>query len=72
MGQAGEGEEKEKHDDNLQLPVAFPGSPGGQGGAGGGGLFSITGAPFVDAALTTLIGLSIGMYHAHSELYVRI
>jgi hypothetical protein len=43
----------------LTLPVAFPGSPGGTGGAGGGGLFQITRNPMFDAALTTIIGLSL-------------
>lgn len=52
--------DKDKHYDNLQLPVSFPGSPGGQGGAGGGGLFRLTKSPLFDAALTTFIGLGMG------------
>ncbi|KAL5483176.1 hypothetical protein ACEPAI_8405 [Sanghuangporus weigelae] len=51
--------ELEKHYENLSLPVSFPGSPGGQGGAGGGGLFRITSSPMFDAALTTLVGITI-------------
>lgn len=53
-------EEPHTHDENLSLPVSFPGSPGGSGGSGGGGLFSITRSPLFDAALTTFIGLGIG------------
>lgn len=54
--------EKDRHYENLQLPVSFPGSPGGQGGAGGGGLFRLTKSPLFDAALTTFIGLGMGEY----------
>ncbi|PAV24222.1 hypothetical protein PNOK_0129000 [Pyrrhoderma noxium] len=49
----------EKEYEMLQLPVSIPGTPGGQGGTGGGGLFSLTGQPLFDAALTTVIGLGI-------------
>ncbi|THH04314.1 hypothetical protein EW145_g5615 [Phellinidium pouzarii] len=53
-------EEPIQHNENLTLPLAFPGSPGGgSGGSGGGGLFPITRSPFFDAALTTLIGLGM-------------
>ena len=51
----------EKEYEMLQLPVSIPGTPGGQGGTGGGGLFSLTGQPLFDAALTTVIGLGIGL-----------
>lgn len=62
--------DKDKHYDNLQLPVSFPGSPGGQGGAGGGGLFRLTKSPLFDAALTTFIGL--GMGECMNMIYVNM
>lgn len=57
----------EKEYEMLQLPVSIPGTPGGQGGTGGGGLFSLTGQPLFDAALTTVIGLGIGLNWRSSD-----
>lgn len=52
--------EETSHYDDLTLPIAFPGSSSGSGGAEGSGLFPFSRSAFVDAALTTIIGLGMG------------
>ena len=59
----------DKHYENLSLPVSLPGLPGGQGGTGGG-LFRITSSPMFDAALTSLVGISISE-DAHYPMFKK-
>lgn len=52
----------EVHEGNAAINIPFnpPGGGGGPGIGGSGSVFPLTSSPFLDAALTTIIGLGMG------------